>query len=200
MDHPVEPRNPLHQHSSALMRQGYLFPLQPVNSKETLKGFRQWWRGYSQTIVMMLSDNYNQGARNPLADPCPTACGPPRSLPVAPLIADKRCYGEARGFRRAWIGYWPSFIGFSPRDRLASRPTPAHAGSRWARAGLPPGRVAQIASFLAVVAARRGRWISLQSDNRPFPARWRRFRRQWVRCPFCEDVRRLPATELLPKS
>ena len=35
----------------------------------------------------------------------PRTTGAPRSLPVAPLIADQRCYGEAPGrLRRGWGG------------------------------------------------------------------------------------------------
>ena len=39
-----------------------------------------------ETFGMMLPDNDNQGARHTLADPSPTTGGPPRSLPVVPLI------------------------------------------------------------------------------------------------------------------
>ena len=51
--------------------------------------------GCAKTLATMVLDNYHHGAHDALADPSAIACGPRRSLPVAPLIADKRCYGEA---------------------------------------------------------------------------------------------------------
>ena len=53
--------------------------------------------GCAEASVTMLPDKHHQGARNALADPSVTSCGPHRSLPVAPLIAYQRCYGEAPG-------------------------------------------------------------------------------------------------------
>ena len=51
--------------------------------------------GCAETFVMRLPDDYNQAARDALAHRPRTACGPRRSLAVAPLIGDQRCYGEA---------------------------------------------------------------------------------------------------------
>jgi len=57
--------------------------------------------GCAPTLVTMLPDNYHQGAHDAPANPSAAACGPHRSLPVVPLIADKRYYGETpAGLRR----------------------------------------------------------------------------------------------------
>jgi hypothetical protein len=50
--------------------------------------------GCAETSVMPLPHNYNQAARDALAHRPLTACGSRRSLAVAPLIGDQRCYGE----------------------------------------------------------------------------------------------------------
>ena len=64
--------------------------------------------GYAETIVLRLPDNYNQAALDALAQRPPNRMRAPpesrRSLPVAPLIGDQRCYGEAMGRLRGDYG------------------------------------------------------------------------------------------------
>ena len=50
--------------------------------------------GCAQTFVLRLPGNYHQATRDALAHRSGTACGSRRSLAVAPLIGDQRCYGE----------------------------------------------------------------------------------------------------------
>jgi hypothetical protein len=57
--------------------------------------------GCAETLAIRLPYNDNQAARDTLAHRPSNACGSRRSLAVAPLIADQRCYGESPvGLRR----------------------------------------------------------------------------------------------------
>jgi len=50
--------------------------------------------GCAQTFVMRLPDDYHQATHDALAHRPRSACGSRRSLAVAPLIGNQRCYGE----------------------------------------------------------------------------------------------------------
>jgi len=70
-----------------------------ITQAQSIVGSASAWlpMGCAQTFVMMLSHNQNQGAHDALAQPFPTACGPPRSLPVVPSLANEGTTERPRG-------------------------------------------------------------------------------------------------------
>src|SRR5208283_1650644 len=106
--------------------------------------------GCARTFVTVLPDNYHEGAHDTLAGPSATACGPHRRLPVVPLIADKRCYGEPPGGLRRdrrpvsgngpggrrWVGdqgwpFWGANLGQRGQPRMR-QPAKEHGrGAAW---------------------------------------------------------------------
>jgi hypothetical protein len=124
------------------------------------------------------------------------------------------CQHGRAGHGRLVGGLRQSGRGFN--DGIDAPSWPAHHGAlggfcqslrRWKQHAQNPRALALVIRIVRIVIGflqrwQRGarRWLSLRSHNRPASGRSRRYRRRWVRCPFCEDVQRRLRAGLVPRS